>query len=292
MSNPSTNPPQAVTVKPVKKHGRAQFIAAVVILSIAAVGLNAAVQMFQIHFKKMPIALRHELDDPQRGISQNLGPWKMVSLDVPLSEDMVHALGTDKYVFRDYVDTRKIDAKTLSAFEDKTAMERRAMLFRLQEAQPDAVVNMAVTYYTGMADTIPHVPEICYVADGFQPKNPITTEWGVTSPLLEGGQELPVRYIDFYDQSSTKRFMRNVAYFFQTQGVYECVPLKARFHMQNLAQKQTYFSKVELMTQLTDRVQAETVMQDFLSAALPEIERCLPDFRGLDNSSAQASAVH
>jgi hypothetical protein len=275
---PLTAPAQPIPATSRRTPGRAQFIVAVIVLAVAAVGLNAATQMLQLHFKKVPVPLRHELDDPQHGVAQTIGPWKMVSLDVPLDEDMVHALGTDKYVFRDYVDTRKVTPAELAAFEAKSAGERRAILHKLQDARPDAVMNVAVTYYTGNADTIQHVPEICYVADGYRPENPTTTQWPVASPLLPPGAQLPVRYISFNDQSGTRRFKRNVAYFFQTQGVYECVPLKARFHMQNLSQRETYFAKVELMTQLPDREKSEAIMIEFLSTALPEIERCLPDF--------------
>lgn len=282
--------PVAAAAPVKRKSGRAQFVAAVVVLGIAAVGLNAATEMLQLQFKKLPIPLRHELDDPTKGISQNLGPWKMVSLDVPVGEDLQAALGTDKYVFRDYVDTRLVTPAELASFDDKPAAHRTYMVRELQKAKPDAVVNVAVTYYTGMADTIPHVPEVCYVADGFRPENPTTTEWPVASPLLGTGGKLPVRYIDFDDQSSTRRVKRNVAYFFQTQGVYECVPLKARFHMQNLSQRQTYFAKVELMTQLPDRSRSEPVMTDFLNSALPEIERCLPDFRAATATASGESA--
>jgi hypothetical protein len=286
VDRPSSEP--AVKGEPLR-WGR-HFIAAVVVLGIAAVGLNAATQMLQLHFKKVPIPLKYELDDPTHGLATKIGPWQMMSLDTPIGEDLRNALGTGEYVFRDYVDTRKVTAEEIERFKDRSAMERRALLMQLQEQRPDAVLNVAVTYYTGMADTIPHVPEVCYVADGYRPVDPSNLQWDVTSPLLADGK-LPVRFIDFKDQSGKRQMTRNVAYFFQTQGSYESDPLRARFHMQNLAQRQTYFAKVEMMSILPDRERSIEVMKDFVSVALPEIERVLPDFRNLGNAPKDANAI-
>ena len=35
-----------------------------------------------------------------------MGPWVQVSIDQPLDPDIEHTLGTDQYIFRDYVDSR------------------------------------------------------------------------------------------------------------------------------------------------------------------------------------------
>jgi hypothetical protein len=266
------------------------FIAAVVVMGIAAVGLNAATQMLQLHFKKVPVPLAYELDDPRHGLATKIGPWQMMSLDTPITEDLRNALGTGEYVFRDYVDTRKVTAEEIERFKDKSAMERLFLLRQLQQLKPDAVLNIAVTYYTGMADTIPHVPEVCYVADGYRPVDPSNLQWAVPSPLL-GDAKLPVRFVDFKDQSGKRQLTRNVAYFFQTQGAYESDPMRARFRMQNLAQRQTYFAKVELMSLLPERERSIEVMKDFLAVALPEIERCLPDFRNLSQAAPNASTA-
>lgn len=261
------------------------FIVAVVILGLAAVGLNAATQMLQLHFKKIAIPLKAPLDDPKHGLAHRIGPWQMVSIDTPLDPDMESNLGTKQYVFRDYVDTRKVTERELAVFTDKSAMERRGLLMQLQGQKPDAVMNIAVTYYTGLVDTIPHVPEVCYVADGYQPVDPTSDAWDVTSPQLAGAK-LPVRFIQFEDQTGVRALKRSVAYFFQTQGHYECDPLRTRFHMQKLTERESYFAKVELMTQIPDREQSIAKMQEFLSVALPEVERCLPDYKKLMNDKA------
>jgi hypothetical protein len=255
------------------------FIVALVILGISAIGLNAATQMLQLHFKKIPVALRHELDDPEGGMAERIGPWQMVSLDAPLDAETETMLGTKEYVFRDYVDTRKVSKSDLDEFNEKSPSERQQLVRVLQQRHPEAVINIAVTYYTGLVDTIPHVPEICYVADGYVPtKPPADYDWAIPSPLLTDGQKLPVRFISFDDQTPTQRLRRNVAYFFQTQGVYEANPTLVRLHLQALTQRANYFAKVELMNQVADHDRAVAMMQDFLTAALPDVERCLPDY--------------
>jgi hypothetical protein len=103
--------------------------------------------------------------------------------------------------------------------------------------------------------------------------------------------KLPVRFVDFKDQSGKRQMTRNVAYFFQTQGAYESDPLRARFQMQNLAQRHAYFAKVEMMSTLSNRARSIEVMQDFTATALPEIERVLPDFRNLGSKVQDAAAI-
>src|SRR5437763_3393829 len=75
------------------------FVAAVVVLFIAAVGLNGATQYLKLHFKKLPV----DIAKPVKAIPADLGPWRLVSLDEPLEHDVEDALATKEYVFRDYV---------------------------------------------------------------------------------------------------------------------------------------------------------------------------------------------
>ncbi|HEV7297853.1 MAG TPA: hypothetical protein VGN72_00690 [Tepidisphaeraceae bacterium] len=282
--------PSAEPTQPGGKRWGAHFIVAVVVMSVAAIGLNAATQMFQLHFKKVAIPLKADLNDPQDGLAARIGPWQMVSLDAPLPHDLEENLGTKQYVFRDYVDTRKVTEAELAAFQDKSAMQRRYLLDQLQRLRPEAVINIAVTYYTGLVDTVPHVPDVCYVADGYRPVNPSDQLWDVPSPYLNGAK-LPVRFIDFEDQSGKRLFRRNVAYFFQTQGNYESHPMRVRFHMQNLSQRETYFAKVEVMTTMDDRDASIELMKDFLTVALPEVERRLPNYPELMKQGQQQTAA-
>ena len=39
---------------------------------------------------------------------------------------------------------------------------------RIRPKNPKAVVNLGLTYYTGLVDTVAHIPDRCYIADGYE----------------------------------------------------------------------------------------------------------------------------
>jgi hypothetical protein len=62
-------------------------------------------------------------------------------------------------------------------------------------------------------------------------------------------------------------------------GHYESDPLGVRASLQNLRERYGYYAKVELMTLLRDKEKVAPVMHGFLNYAMPEIEKCLPDWK-------------
>ena len=102
-------------------------------------------------------------------------------MDQPLPSDIEHTLGTEKYVFRVYADTRAIRPEWLEDAESDDAMKRQTaeQLIGVARAKaPEAFINMAVTYYTGLVDTVAHIPDRCYVADGYEPtRSPEVVDW-------------------------------------------------------------------------------------------------------------------
>ena len=259
------------------------FIVAVVILAVAAVGLNAAVNTLQLHFKKLPVALRHDLPT----IPVDLGTWVQVTHDEPLPKDVQEALATDHYIFRSYVDRTKVSPSVLAGFEGLTPQQRSERFARLQLEHPDACITMAVTFYTGLVDTVAHIPDRCYIADGFEPSSYTTPKWDIGPNRLGKGPtddpRIEVRFIGFEDQTAAARVTRRVAYFFHTQGHYESDPLAVRKRLQDLFKRHGYYAKVELMTQIKDADKCQVVMADFLRSALPQVERCLPDWAAVEN---------
>src|SRR4029453_14047019 len=100
------------------------------------------------------------------------------------------------------------------------------------------------------------------------------------------------------------RVGRNVAYFFHCNGEYEPSSIGVRGKLQNLFERHGYFAKVELMTDAPGRQRARPraneeegpqksieAMTDLLTVALPEIERCLPDWAAVKGRSPTAVAV-
>src|SRR5207302_10105380 len=135
-------------------------------------------------------------------------------------------------------------------------------------------------YYTGKADTVAHIPERCYTADGYEPTDAKDEKWDLRSKHTPDGK-LDVRYISFEDQAGTQRVQKNVAYLFHVNGRYTSDPKEVRLALQNLLRKYGYYAKVEVMIQEKDRDEAGDAMKSFLALALPEVEKCLPDWSKL-----------
>jgi hypothetical protein len=250
---------------------QSRFLLVVLVLCAAAVGLNASVQFLQLHFKKEPVPMRIVLSsaDP---IPTVLGSWVQVARNETLQADTLHALGTDEFFFCSYVNAAALGISPEEVrrlyVDGKTVDEQKADLSKLQRRNPTAVLSVAMTYYTGKADTVAHIPERCYVGEGFDPENPQTELWGLD-------RNLSVRHIKFH---STTRLPCDVAYFFHTNGHYESDSLTVRATLQNLLARYGYYAKVELMCTTEDQAASAKAMQDFLSQALPSVERVLPDW--------------
>jgi hypothetical protein len=307
---PQSLPPQPMPPKFAARvanpYKQPAFVGAVVMLVTAALGLNIAVGELRLHFKKTPVPLARLLTL----IPQQMGDWIQVSRDEPMEPDLQEVLGTDQYIFRDYIrvsayggqcaaamilglhagepsdrleaiKTRFMDADPetriqilQSELKDQSTTHRKAAVGRVQQLFPDAVVNMAVTYYTGMADTVAHIPDRCYIADGFEP-----TEYTEPTWTLADGRKLEVRFINFQDAADTSRPDRNVAYFFQVNGRYDSDPLGVRRSLQDLFQRYGYYAKVELMTEDHDRDRSAATMTEFLSNTMGELEKSFPDWK-------------
>jgi hypothetical protein len=261
------------------------FIVAIAILFVSAVTLNVAFGWLNLTFTKVAVPLAK----PLASIPKQMGPWLQVSKDEPLDKEVQDALATTHYIFRDYVDTRLVSKSVLAEFDGKGSNERKALVGRLQMVQPDAVVNLAVTYYTGLVDTVAHIPERCYVADGFQPSTFETVNWNVgplvvaNGPTLgEAHPKLQLRFINFEDQTGAGRVTRRVAYCFFTDGHFESDPVGVRTTLADLRTKHGFYSKIELMTIIPDHDRCERVLSDFLTSAMPEIQKCYPDWNSVE----------
>jgi hypothetical protein len=249
------------------------FVVVAIILLVCAVGLNGATQFLQLHFKKLPVPLARPLND----VPQRIGPWVQLSIDQTITHEFEEVLGTDKYVFRDYVDSRLVSAKQIEEFKDKTPSQRELLLQQLQMNIPASVVNVSLTYYTGLVDTVAHIPDRCYVADGFEPTSYTVQPWSAMRGRPGDDQ---VRFIVFEDQTPNRGAVKkNVAYFFHCDGKYENDPIGVRKSLASLFEKYGYYMKIEVQTIQLKPDEGAKVMNSFLTDALPEIEKCLPDWQ-------------
>lgn len=277
-----------------------RFIVAALVLLLCAVGFNAAARSLQLHFRKQPVPLAvKSLDDKTEGLPALIGDrWLQVTEDQPLSPDVEHALGTKQYVMRTYIDL-KAARKTEADLKDRNPEKLAVVLADLQSRNPEAIMRVGITYYTGLVDTVPHIPDRCMVADGFQPTHYRVLD--VPSEYTDGKpRDVKFRSITFEDITGRGRVTRNVGYFFHVNGRYEENPLRVRATLQNLFETYSYFAKVELMTEQPGRGPTATPddgeasakqMQGFLQILLPELEKCLPDWSKVSGAPSSAPAA-
>jgi hypothetical protein len=297
------------------------------ILLVAAIAFNGFVWNLKLHFKKDPVPQPREF----REMPLLMGHWLQVSQDDKLDKETEDVLGTEKYIYRDYIqidraggdliaflaanppgsnaatqpsipdpDTeRAADAArarfTTSSLTDQAAMitaalkgrtgTERAGIIRSLEIRGHSgdVVHLGLTYYTGLVDTVAHIPDRCYIADGYEPSSYTVPTWRLGPDAGGKYLSLPVRLISFEDSTGTNRVSKCVAYVFHTNGHYESDPLGVRQTLEDLTERYGYYAKIELMALVPsvsegDISVASSAMADFLSSARPEIEKCLPDW--------------
>jgi hypothetical protein len=212
-----------------------------------------------------------------------------VSIDAPLSHDIQDALATDKYVMRTYVDTRLATPAELARFKDLSPGDRHKLAAELRQRKPTAVVDLSLTYYTGLVDTVAHVPDRCFTADGYEPTRYTVEPW---SALKDRKGDHLVRFIVFEDQSDGRtQVAQNVAYFFNCNGEYTNDPIGVRRRLARLFEQYGYYMKVETHMPLVAPADAARVMDDLLQHALPEVEKCLPDWDKFTATQSKQASV-
>jgi hypothetical protein len=292
------------------------------ILLLAAVTLNASVHYMQLYFKKAPVAQPRDFHE----LPPIMGHWMQISIDERLDKEVEDYLATDKYVYRDYIqvdrcgadlltyldregkDTAELDenaetraAAIISTFNTaffdqrvkmisdalaKTSMDRKKLVYAMEANHPGSAVNLGLTYYTGWADTVAHIPDRCYIADGYEPSSYEMKTWQLSPDASGNTKSVGVRFISFQDNTGSNRVSKCVAYLFHTNGRYESDPLVVRQVLQNLMQRYGYYAKIEMMTIGENKDASEEAMHDFLSAARTQIETCFPDWNKVSRSGA------
>lgn len=120
----------------------AAFATVLVVLGVSAVGMGAAIKAFGIHLQKSSINAAN--GRVVASIPRETASWIAIGQDQIESAEVVETLRTQNYLNRIYVQ------KDLPPGEKRVALD------------------LHLAYYTGMIDTVPHVPERCFVGGGFQ----------------------------------------------------------------------------------------------------------------------------
>jgi hypothetical protein len=125
-------------MKPGTSH-KIAFTIALLLMFGAAAGFRIAAASLKLYLIKLPIEVELKLPS----VPTETASWKQVGVDEAMSDEMVQELGTTNYVSRTYLE------KHPPAEGDPVAIE----------------LHMA--YYTGMVDTVPHIPDRCLVGGGW-----------------------------------------------------------------------------------------------------------------------------
>jgi hypothetical protein len=259
------------------------------------IGFKAATGYLNVYLQKKPVELREHFDN----ISTTLGPWKMVGEGRKLSQEMIEELGTELYLDREYV--RETDARTRE------------------------MVSLHLAYYTGMIDAVPHIPDRCFVAGGFEIgvlpvnypvsvspigwrtdpscvnqatgepyqtavyRNPIT---GRSTLVRMPVGDFVLRTTEFTHPSMPDRRVFS-GYFFIANARTTATPEGVKLLAFRKSEEYAYYCKVQFTASGRRDFQAEQFVAlagDLLKPLLPELMRCLPDWAEIEARMAQASS--
>ena len=250
---------------------------AVGMVLVSAIGLNSIVRASQQVLFKENLPLRKELTL----LPDRVGSWIQIQEMPPMSEEQLQTLGTRQYIQRKFRDTS------------------------VSPDTPGAVVQLHVAYYTGTPDTVPHVPERCFVGGGLTPVGSpgrVTvniqgdryqpTNAPFASSLFHRDREPKVIRIARNDIPATiftfghpkimfqQAVTSNVIYFFAANGKFLPTPDDVRLYGFDMRDRYSYYCKIEVLVYaVADREAALQRTAAFLQDALPEILACLPDWQ-------------
>lgn len=118
------------------------YVLVLVTLCSTAAGMGAAVSYFKIYLSKLPIQAPG--GRTLSSIPTETANWIRIGQDHVESAEILKTLGTENYVTRQYV------LKSTLGSRNPTTIQLHA------------------AYYTGTIDTVPHVPERCFVGGGME----------------------------------------------------------------------------------------------------------------------------
>jgi len=268
----------------VDRRVRTAFAVGCATLVVGGLGFRVAMAQLQAFLRKEPVAIREPLDL----IPVSLGRWKQVGKDSVFSDALVEELGTRNYLDRMYA----------------------------PEGDPTkGVVQVHVAYYTGMVDTVPHIPERCWNANGMvmldQPQvRPIALDrssWDLAGGPKQPGSGLTYPTAQVRDpvtrKSSTVSLPLGEAemtvttfqdprvpnitflggYLFVANGGLTPSAMSVRNLSFKLTDRFAYYCKVQFSARLPGPPEKtlpefDRMVSELMQPLLPNLMRCLPDW--------------
>lgn len=256
------------------------YLAALATLLLAATGLRAGIS----HFKVMLV--KKEIQAPGgrtlTSLPRETAHWVQVGSDHRETEEVEVTLGTKNYVTRVYVE-RGPDGKP---------------------REGGAVLQFHAAYYTGMIDTVPHVPDRCFVGGGMQLGKvignlpmPLDTTWwradedapeaerghlyrvrasdGTYPHLPRDPDSIRLRTMEFLDGDRTLY----AGYFFVANGGTTPLAEGVRLLAFDLRSEYAYYMKVQVTSDQVKSGEALAAQAgSLIGELLPDLMRCVPDW--------------
>lgn len=264
-----------------KGYLRPGFLAAAAVLLAGLIGMQSLIWGMGLVLIKKPIALQKDLEE----LTTSFGPYELFKRQGRLPEAQEEALGTKEYISWLMRDTRK------------------------QEGEPGWLIRLHIPYYTGQIDSVPHVPDRCFVAGGAEAnlKQIMPAELSGRGIRKDGARVIALtkqgREVSLPDDRVPMTVLRfanpdrpddsfTVAYFFVANHDYVATPEGVRVKAFNPFDRYAYWSKVEVMPfAVGEPGPTRQIVQEFLSHALPEIMLCLPDWEKINAPPEPARAA-
>ncbi len=205
----------------IKFTNRVAFIICVIVLAGSAISKHALINALQIVLTKEAIELKTSFDNLS---DDKLGVYSVAKKSIIENKDVLNELGTNDYLIWELEDTSVPDSSNTK------------------------YCSLFITYYTGINDRIPHVPEECYFGAGNRVKGTLDESF-ILDRKLGVGEDITYRRLVFTSQSqdiwgSGSEF--SVCYVLRVNGKYAGNRIAARnLIARNLFGKYSYFSKVE-----------------------------------------------
>jgi hypothetical protein len=266
---------------------RPAVITSVLVLGISAISFGFGLKAAGVYLRKLPI---YPADNrPVRKIPTESVNWKAVGPDRREKQEVEEVLGTENYVSRAYA------RKSESGVDMSTFLD------------------VHIAYYTGQIDTVPHVPDRCFVGAGMNlvradvvlPLALSRQGWvedtsvppflkgkiflGLTSnnsnwtdaygmrvrlPVDMGNAKL--RISEYRDKHDRRIF---AGYFFIANGSAVSSAEEVRLKSFDLRADYAYYCKVQFTsTQVANPEELARLASEFLNDFAPEISRCVPDW--------------
>ncbi|MFN3167203.1 MAG: exosortase/archaeosortase family protein [Phycisphaeraceae bacterium] len=260
------------------------------VLLAAAAGQTSAINSMGIALTKKPLPLRHSI---ALAFPEKTGNWELLHQDPALPKDIADELGTDDYFNRYYINTDKVNKADVTPKLNDSGM----LAGWPGVTVPGQLAKVHVAYYTGMLDTVPHVPDKCWVVAGQQvvyrqvhtltldrsDYEPDPDHPGMVLAHSEGQDEtvrLPGKEIEtvVFSGADEDGNVTTALYFFLANGDAIASSHQVRFSF-NLKDRYSYYCKVEVMFPgISDPNVVAEHAEELLSDLMPDIMAALPDW--------------